>query len=392
MIDCHSFLLVLQSLTRAYLLKRNPAEIMPLADMSASTFAVTSWSELHIAPTEASELTALLQKMFPGPEVVVPGRLPSDCAENVFSTWKRGEQTVVYESSGSSGPPKRLVHRLEAVVQEVGTVAALFAGVKHIVGLTPQHHCYGFIFGVLLHKQLGASYQVLPPLPTVINGVLEDNALFVGYPGLWTRFRPAPDTVRLKRVCLSAGAPWPENDIEELRTCSVNILEIYGSSENGAMGYRRKAGPFTLIDYWKPIKNADKIIGLSRLMPSGLKLRQQLQDVLEWQGDTHFRPLRRMDGAVQVNGMNVYPATVVEVIAKHPQVKECVVRLMRREEGGRLKAFVVPVTAVTNSDFLRVELKRFCKERLTTPERPGAYTFGETLPVNGFGKNIDWKI
>jgi hypothetical protein len=43
-------------------------------------------------------------------------------------------------------------------------------------------------------------------------------------------------------------------------------------------------------------------------------------------------------------------------------------------------------------DVLRTELPGWVAERLTTPERPVAWTFGQHLPRQAGGKPADWII
>jgi acyl-coenzyme A synthetase/AMP-(fatty) acid ligase len=99
----------------------------------------------------------------------------------------------------------------------------------------------------------------------------------------------------------------------------------------------------------------------------------------------------RRDDAVQVGGMNVFPARVAHVLMLHPHVREAAVRLMRPDEGQRLKAFVVAQPG-TDVDALRAALPAWAAERLATPERPAAWTFGPRLPRQASGKCADWII
>jgi acyl-coenzyme A synthetase/AMP-(fatty) acid ligase len=76
-------------------------------------------------------------------------------------------------------------------------------------------------------------------------------------------------------------------------------------------------------------------------------------------------------------------------------VAEAAVRLMRPDEGARLKAFVVPAGASADEagvETLRTELLDWCAQRLTAPERPAAISFGERLPRQASGKPADWII
>jgi 4-coumarate--CoA ligase len=113
---------------------------------------------------------------------------------------------------------------------------------------------------------------------------------------------------------------------------------------------------------------------------------------LRWCGERSFRPDGRIDAAVQVGGVNVFPAYVADVLRMHPQVADASVRLMRADEGARLKAFVVPRAEDADADALARDLDAFAAARLHAPERPAAYTFGARLPRQASGKAADWII
>lgn len=400
LIDEHAILLALQSLTRTLLLKNNPATAIPLAGVSVREFAGATWLALGVTKQIEQTLLTKLRTMFPNNcELPTPGNIttvnletPGSVARHIFAGWQRGSKHIVYESSGSSGTPKQLVHSHEAVEQEVNFLAKLFPNIKCVVGVTPQHHCYGFIFGVLLHKRLGADYIVHPPLPTIIRHTLAENMLVVGYPNLWATLHTEGFTPPDGLVCLSAGSAWPDASMNAMLDNGYkNLLEIYGSSENGAVGYRRRPGDFTLLDYWQRENSVDGPGVLLRILPSGERVQYPAQDMLNWSSERIFRPMQRLDKAIQVSGMNVYPARIAAIISEHPQVKECRVRLMHPEEGSRLKAFIVPSTDA-DTGRLRKEIKALCKERFLSPERPVAFRFGSEIPRTDFGKETDWKI
>jgi acyl-coenzyme A synthetase/AMP-(fatty) acid ligase len=110
---------------------------------------------------------------------------------------------------------------------------------------------------------------------------------------------------------------------------------------------------------------------------------------LEWNPDGRFCVRGRRDEAVQVGGINVFPARVRKVLLEHPGVADAGVRLMTPEEGARLKAFVVAAPGV-DCEALRTELERWVVNRLTVAERPKSLVFGARLPVNEQGKLADW--
>ena len=87
--------------------------------------------------------------------------------------------------------------------------------------------------------------------------------------------------------------------------------------------------------------------------------------------------------------MNVYPGHVAAILEEHEGVRCCQVRLMRPEEGHRLKAFVVPAMGWT-VDALREPLAAHVRQRLKGPERPTSFAFGEDIPRGPVGKPTDW--
>ena len=128
-----------------------------------------------------------------------------------------------------------------------------------------------------------------------------------------------------------------------------------------------------------------------RLAPDGIELRCDFQDQIDWQDERIFVPMGRRDQAVQVGGTNVYPAQVAAVLKRHPDVTDAHVRLMRADEGQRLKAFVVAAQSGV-ADRLPDLLASWVREHLPPPARPVSFTVGATLPVSRQGKLTDWII
>jgi acyl-coenzyme A synthetase/AMP-(fatty) acid ligase len=96
--------------------------------------------------------------------------------------------------------------------------------------------------------------------------------------------------------------------------------------------------------------------------------------------------------AVQVGGINVFPGKVAEVLKEHPAVLDACVRLMRPDEGNRLKAFVVARAPDADLGALEQQLIGWTRDRLGAPERPLAFSFGAQLPAQANGKPADWII
>lgn len=298
---------------------------------------------------------------------------------------------LTFRTSGSSGSPKRCTHALAALWQEVDALAELLPGRRRVLSAVPAHHIYGFLFTVLLPRRLGIAdvVDLRACGPAALAGMLRPGDLVVGHPFWWeavARLEPAfPSDV----VGVTSTAPCPDPLADALAGAGLRLLQVYGSSETAGVGWREQGGaPYVLLPYWSRGTDASQ---LERTLPDGMPARHPLQDRLEWIDARRFRPVGRIDHAVQVAGTNVFPSYVADVLTMHPDVLEASVRLMRPDEGTRLKAFVVPRGAAPRS-LLQQALLDWCAERLSVPERPAAITFGERLPRQAGGKAADWII
>ena len=304
---------------------------------------------------------------------------------------------LTFRTSGSSGSPKRCTHALATLGQEVAALLSLVPGRRRVLSAVPSHHIYGFLFTVLLpHRLAGTAgagavevVDIRQAGPVALAGLVRPGDLVVAHPAWWeaaARVVPAFDA---DIAGVTSTAPCPDALADTLAAAGLRLLQVYGSSETGGIGWRDRAGvPFTLLPYWA---RTDDTASLARTLPDGTARRYPLQDRLDWADGTRFLPAGRIDDAVQVGGMNVFPAYVADVLALHPQVKEAAVRLMRPDEGRRLKAFVVAQPGA-DVHLLRTELPGWTAERLTAPERPVAWTFGPRLPRQASGKPADWII
>ncbi|MBQ5963290.1 AMP-binding protein [Massilia sp. ZL223] len=318
---------------------------------------------------------------------------------------EEGGDSVTFRTSGSSGTPKAIRHETALLWQEAVYLASLFPGRRRIVSLAPSHHIYAFLFSVLLPHALGIGPDMVVDLraysPAAVAQQLQPGDLVLGFPDFWRAFsevggagepaEPAgglpPDVVG---VTSTAPCP-PEVARVALASGLERLVQVYGSSETAGVGWRDDPeAPYALFPFWS--RTPDPAT-LARRAPDGRRLDYPLQDRLDWPEDGRFRPLGRIDHAVQVGGVNVFPAYVADVLRLHPQVQESSVRLMRADEGQRLKAFIVPRGGVpANTSLLRADLHRWMASRLSAAECPAAYSFGPGLPRQASGKLTDWII
>lgn len=316
----------------------------------------------------------------------------SDWVDAARASLARFDADLVFRTSGSSGMPKRCPHRLVNLWREVDELARVLPGRRRVLSAVPAHHIYGFLFTVLLPQASGDPLPVLDVRrgsPAALSGMLQPGDLVVAHPDWWRQVAALglafPDDV----VGVTSTAPCPDAVARTLADGGLRLVQVYGSSETAGVGWREAAGEaYRLFSYWRLADdNAIERSGQDDTAESFIP-----QDRLEWVDRQRFLPVGRIDCAVQVGGMNVFPAFVGDVLAMHPAIRECQVRLMRPDEGTRLKAFIVPMDAQVNADGLRAALADWVAERLSPPERPTIFSFGPALPRQQNGKLADWII
>ena len=304
----------------------------------------------------------------------------------VAGSVRRPPRQVTFRSSGSTGAPKRTTHALAGLEDEAVALASLIGDSRRrVLSAVPAHHAYGFIHSVLLPRHLGGLpvIELRGHAPAELATLLQPGDLVLGHPAFWNAaLRGLAGTLSVDVVGVTSSAPCPAETAIGLRQAGLaRLLQIYGASETGGIGWRDDpAQPYTLLPDWR--RDGDGL--LHREQPL------EAPDLLSWEQDDRFRLVGRRDGAVQVGGVNVIPGQVSAALMRHSAVAEVAVRPMRPEEGGRLKAFVVPAVNAPAHGELRAELHRFATSMLALAERPGAYSFGPALPRTELGKLADW--
>jgi 4-coumarate--CoA ligase (photoactive yellow protein activation family) len=319
--------------------------------------------------------------------------LPADTLIHALHTAWHAQQhgVIAFRTSGSTGVPVTCLQSLDRLWEEIHELTSIFQAqnISRIVAVVPQHHIYGFLFSVLLPRSLKVDCLPLPPYPgkAFLNQLREGDAV-IGFPLFWKGFAALPQTIPFRVHGTTSTGPCSPDVLEAVIAQGVtDVMEIYGSSETGGMGYRHSTNmPYQLFSYLRHENGT-----LIRVDDSGAEVfRMPFPDNVEWQTDRLFCPTSRKDHAVQVAGKNVYPQRVEAILNEHPDVQECSVRLMRQEEGNRLKAFIVPAQRCSDTSRLCSQLRSWCAERCSVPEVPKSFTFGKELPRNTIGKVQDW--
>ena len=302
---------------------------------------------------------------------------------------------MTFRTSGSQGVPKRCTHALSTLWQEVEALAPLVEGRRRVLTAVRGHHIYGFVFTALVPLGLELAGADLVDLrnrpPSSLRAELKEGDLVIGYPDFWSavaKVGAIPHGV----VGVTSTSHCPGEVARQLSRAGLDsLVQIYGSTETAAVGTRTDPEePFELLPFWE--RTEDDAETLVRRTLDGRVAPYPLQDTLEWSDERHFRPAGRIDRAIQIGGVDVFPDRVRRVLMEHPAVLDAAVRRMRPDDSSRLKAFVVLRAGFTDDSAMHAELDAWVETLLTPPERPRAFSFGPTLPRDSAGKLSDWRL
>jgi len=349
---------------------------------------------------------------------------------------------LIVFTSGTTGRPRgvQLSHRalLANREQEAALRPAPVTPVDRVLLALPLYHVYGLAAGLLQVCWAGATV-VLPgrfdPAAAVDAVVAERVSVLAGVPSMYRalldvpaeRLRPALGGVRL---CTSGGAPLPPDWLAAFRDATgLDLHEGYGLSEGGPVitsndlgrppkpgavgrvlpgvelrlvdadgnplvsgegeedddellgdgsdpsddtGLIALRGPNLFSGYWPDSSGGPDADGWFRTADVGY---------LDSDGDLHL--VDRSSDLVIVNGFNVYPREVEQVIAELDAVAEvAVVGVPDDRTGAAVKAVIVP----SDDSLTEQAVREHCTARLARFKRPAEVTFIGELPRTPTGK------
>lgn len=318
-------------------------------------------------------------------------------SERRFDAWatiiaaglNEGVSGFTFATSGSTGAPKRCGHSLAVLDAETAFWASRYAGIARVVQAVPAHHIYGCLFVALLPDRLDVPVLDARPMPPgKLAQTLRADDLLVGFPAGYAqllRSLPAlPQGIR----CVSSTGPLPAETQRALHDAgAAEVTEVYGSSETAGLAFRTgPVAPFQLLPRWRPGQPGDA----ASVIECASGTETALPDRAEWDAAGALWLRGRKDHAVQVGGVNVFPARIASRLAEHPLVLECAVRLDETLSEPRLKAFVV-TAAGQPVDAVVAVLDAWCRQSFSAAERPVRFDCGDALALSDLGKLTDWQ-
>jgi benzoate-CoA ligase len=338
-------------------------------------------------------------------------------------------------SSGTTGPPKGIVHLQHDMLYCADTYF------KHVLGINEKDVCYSvsklfFAYGLgnamYAPFRFGASSVLYPgrPSPEKAFELIEKYkvTVFFAVPLFYARMLAVKDAEKRYdlsslRLCVSAGEALPASIYEDWkRRFGIDILDGIGTTEvlhifiSNRVGRIRPGSSGVVVPGYEirivDEEGKDVPVGTTgRLLVKGDSIaafywnkheKTKKTFLGEWidTGDLYYMDedgylwhAGRSDDLIKSAGMWVSPVEVEGVLMKHPAVLKCAVVQSYTLEGvGRPKAFVVLKEGYKPSPELENVLKEFVKSQLASFKQPGWIEFVSDLPETATGKIQRFKL
>ena len=339
-----------------------------------------------------------------------------------------GDLAVIIYTSGTTGRPKGAMLTHGNLLHNVDSCRQVLAAVDHdrFVVLLPMFHSFMLTVGVLLPLTVGGSVVLirsLHPPKSILQEIYSRQATIL--PAVPSFFRtlsaaPLPPGLPL-RICISGGAPLPMEILRDFNArMPLPLIEGYGLSEaspvvslNPIRGARKEGsiglpipgvevtvqdeegnllevgatgeicvrGGNVMRGYWNQPDATSKAMRHGWLLTG---------DVGHRDADGYFYITDRKKDMLIVNGINVYPREIEEVLYQIPGVKEAaVVGMPDAKRGEHAVAFVAP------QDGMQLDEKavlQFIRQKLADYKVPKRVNFLAALPRNATGKVLKTEL
>jgi benzoate-CoA ligase family protein len=336
-------------------------------------------------------------------------------------------------SSGSTGPPKGVVHLHHDIPYTCETYAREVLEIAEddvTFSSTKLYHAYGLGNNFSFPYGVGAATVLLAgrPSPPAILATAQRYrpTLFFSVPTLYNAMLNLPDAashdLSSVRLCVSAAEPLSPTVLKRWREAfGLDILDGIGSTEMLHIYCSNRAGRIVPGTSGEAVPGYDlKLLDEEgREIIDGevgnLYVRGDSAHAFYWhqhdrtkdtlKGDWFFTGDRyrrdeaggylyegRADDMIKVGGLWVSPIEVENALAEHPVVVECAAVGVRAEETTRVKAYLVCREHDHAPGELEAELQEWCKQRLRRYEYPHFFEFVDELPKTLTGKIQRYKL
>ncbi|MCZ6641180.1 MAG: hypothetical protein O7F71_06365, partial [Gammaproteobacteria bacterium] len=312
-------------------------------------------------------------------------------------------QTIGLMTSGSSGKPTQVIKTPAQVLSEVGMLETAFghllSGERVFHGTTSHQHLFGFTFRVMWPLFTGRAFsdtQIRFPGEVSQAAGLHEKVVLISSPAFLSRARPLIDLPQLSAndlTAFSSGGPLDTaTAVHFNQNAGITLVEIYGSTETGALASRVTRSPSDTP--WLPLPGVEVDVDVDGILsaqaphlPNGNWYKTE--DRVALGSNEAFTLLGRKDRIVKVADKRVSLTELERLLIERPEIDEARVFEL---ETGILGAVLIPaesgwtrVREIGKHHFLRDLRDHLSRtvERVTTPKR---WRLLKHLPVNAQGK------
>ncbi len=360
--------------------------------------------------------TSLLGAKTPPPEIAI------EPAEDLAA--------ILY-TSGTTGKPKgaMLTHRnLASNVESIRIALKLTPGEDIMLVVLPMFHAFAATVQMLFPLLNGCTLIPVPKFdPEQVARAIEQHQVtfLAAVPSMYNVMLRLPDDFTSKlqslKLCVSGAAALPVEIMNQFEkrygipiyegdgptecspvTCvnpiggkrkpgsvgqvvpsvEMRILDDHGNElPNGQIGEICVRGPNVMKGYWNRTDDTRDAFFGEWFRTGDLGTRDD---------EDYFFIVDRKKDMVIVNGMNVYPRVVEEILYQHPAIQEAAVIGEPDDLHGEIVIAFVVQKAGQNAT--AADVRAFCREHLGRHEIPRKVRIVEALPKNAAGKILKREL
>ena len=304
---------------------------------------------------------------------------------------------VNFYTSGSTGHPKLIEKTLKQFEAEATKIVNQFTdNIKDSLFLytVPHYHSYGFVFAVLVPFMLEARCinNRINYLETVNNFADYEKITIVTTPAFLKRIDKSSLKIKSKWYLFSSTGMLEEkvNDLCK-ETFDTDVTEIYGSTEAGAMAYRRRSENqlWTRLSVVKLKVDENGSIECCSGY-TGENVWIHVGDVVNMKNSDEFELLGREDSIVKIEGKRISVQQIDRQILMDKRFKDSYTIYCKSDKREYIASFIVMNNKDRNSEDMKKYVIDYLKGYFETVVLPKKIYFVDSIPRSEIGK-IDRK-